>query len=253
MDKLIRLTVATSDDSSRGSTLCARAFPAMATPHAASLVSTRVVTRGRAGARPGAPRRVCGRAPARRSLPPARASSDDGDPADPSSGYAESERSMGDTEALMNAAIEAEDFENAAVYRDLLNDMRGSASAAVADANERFYEAFRAGDAVKMRTCWGNGDHVQCLHPGAACIGGAERVAQSWDIVFSGLPPGTGLEIDVEQTRVHAGDDWGFATCVEKVRSDDGVGTLAATNVFEKQAGEWKIVHHHAHGIQGIR
>ena len=94
---------------------------------------------------------------------------------------------------------------------------------------------------------------MQCLHPGAACIGGAERVAQSWDIVFSGLPPGTGLEIDVEQTRVHAGDDWGFATCVEKVRSDDGVGTLAATNVFEKQAGEWKIVHHHAHGIQGIR
>ena len=252
MDKLIRLTVATSDDSSRGSTLCARAFPAMATPHAASLVSTRVVARGRAGARPGAPRRVCGRAPARRSPPPARASSPD--PADdPSSGYAESERSMGDTEALMNAAIEAEDFENAAVYRDLLNDMRGSASAAVADANERFYEAFRAGDAVKMRTCWGNGDHVQCLHPGAACIGGAERVAQSWDIVFSGLPPGTGLEIDVEQTRVHAGDDWGFATCVEKVRSDDGVGTLAATNVFEKQAGEWKIVHHHAHGIQGIR
>ena len=78
-------------------------------------------------------------------------------------------------------------------------------------------------------------------------------MAQSWDIVFSGLPPGTGLEIDVEQTRVHAGDDWGFATCVEKVRSDDGVGTLAATNVFEKQAGEWKIVHHHAHGIQGIR
>ena len=65
-----------------------------------------------------------------------------------------------------------------------------------------------------------------------------------------GFASGTGLEIDVEQTRVHAGDDWGFATCVEKVRSDDGVGTLAATNVFEKQAGEWKIVHHHAHGIR---
>ena len=99
----------------------------------------------------------------------------------------------------------------------------------------------------------GEGDHVQCLHPGAACIGGAEQVMQSWEIVFSGLPPGAGLEIDVEQTRVHAADGWGFATCVEKVRSDDGVGTLAATNVFEKQAGEWKIVHHHAHGIQGIR
>jgi translation initiation factor 2A len=42
-------------------------------------------------------------------------------------------------------------------------------------------------------------------------------------------------------------------TCVEKVASDDGVGTLAATNVFEKQNGEWKIVHHHAHGIVGIR
>jgi translation initiation factor 2A len=225
----------------------------VATPHAASLASTRVVARGRAGARPGAPRRVCSRAPACRSRVVVQTRASPSDSTDPSSGYAESERSMGDMEALMRAAIEAEDFENAAVYRDLLNALKNSAAAAVQDANERFYEAFRSGDSRKMRACWGDGDHVQCLHPGAACIGGAERVAQSWDIVFSGLPPGTGLEIDVEQTRVHAGDDWGFATCVEKVRSDDGVGTLAATNVFEKQAGEWKIVHHHAHGIQGIR
>ena len=114
----------------------------------------------------------CAVARPRGGPPPARASSDDGDPADPSSGYAESERSMGDTEALMNAAIEAEDFENAAVYRDLLNDMRGSASAAVADANERFYEAFRAGDAVKMRTCWGTAA-TTC----SVCIAGVHRRA----------------------------------------------------------------------------
>merc|ERR1712216_134987 len=69
----------------------ARAFAAMATPHAAS----------------------------------------PSDSADPSSGYAESERSMGDMEALMRAAIEAEDFENAAVYRDLLNTLKNSAAAAV--------------------------------------------------------------------------------------------------------------------------
>jgi translation initiation factor 2A len=176
----------------------------VATPHAASLASTRVVARGRAGARPGAPRRVCSRAPACRSRVVVQTRASPSDSADPSSGYAESERSMGDMEALMRAAIEAEDFENAAVYRDLLNTLKNSAAAAVQDANERFYEAFRSGDSRKMRACWGNGDHVQCLHPGAACIGGDNNVQQSWEIVFSSLPPGVRLEITVEQTRVHA-------------------------------------------------
>ena len=38
----------------------------------------------------------------------------------------------------------------------------------------------------------------------------------SWEIVFGSLPPGTGLDVKVEQLRVHASQGWGFVTCVEK-------------------------------------
>ena len=169
---------------------------------------------------------------------------------DVASGYADAGPSLSDIQALMDAAIKAEDFDEAARLRDRLKELRGNSNAGVLDCNERFYQAFRKSDMRAMRAVWGVGDHVQCLHPGSACISGDTQVMASWEIVFSSMPPGQGLDVNCEQVRVHATSDWGFITCVERVDSDSGVGTLAATNVFEVQDGEWKIIHHQAHGIQ---
>mmetsp|Transcript_21984 Transcript_21984/g.54432 ORF Transcript_21984/g.54432 Transcript_21984/m.54432 type:complete len:103 (-) Transcript_21984:118-426(-) len=102
-----------------------------------------------------------------------------------------------------------------------------------------------------MKAVWGRGEHVQCLHPGSACISGSEQVLSSWEIVFGSLPKGQGLDIRVEQMRVHASGAWGFVTCIERVGADTTSGRLAATNVFERLAdGEWRIIHHHAHSIR---
>ena len=191
--------------------------------------------------------------PHTRARVPSTKATNDGAYSSSNSRYAENQPSIGDIEAFMNAAIEAEDFENAAHYRDQLATLKQSTVAEVANANESFYAAFRSGSIKKMKAIWGKGPHVQCLHPGAACIGGSDGVVQSWEIVFGSLPPGVTLEIGVEQTRVHADETMGFVTCVEKVKGDDGVGMLACTNVFEKQNGQWKIIHHHAHGINGLR
>ena len=35
-------------------------------------------------------------------------------------------------------------------------------------------------------------------------------------------------------------------TGVEVMQRDEMYGKMTATNVFERQNGEWKIVHHHA-------
>ena len=172
---------------------------------------------------------------------------------DVASGYADAGPSLSDIQALMDAAIKAEDFDEAARLRDRLKELRGNSNAGVLDCNERFYQAFRKSDMRAMRAVWGVGDHVQCLHPGSACISGDTQVMASWEIVFSSMPPGQGLDVNCEQVRVHATETWGFITCVERVDSDTGVGTLAATNVFEVQDGEWKIIHHQAHGIQTMR
>ena len=169
---------------------------------------------------------------------------------DVASGYSDAGPSLSDIQALMDAAIAAEDFDEAARLRDRLKELRGNSNAGVLDCNERFYQAFRKSDMRLMRAVWGTGEHVQCLHPGSACISGDTQVMASWEIVFSSMPPGQGLDVNCEQVRVHATETWGYITCVERVDSDTGAGTLAATNVFEVQDGEWKMIHHQAHGIQ---
>lgn len=197
-------------------------------------------------------RRPLGIAPAslERRAPPSLSAANE----DVSSGYGGDGPSISDVQAMLDAAVLREDFAEAASLRDRLAAMRDDASASALEANEAFYRAFRAGDATAMRDAWGVGSHVQCIHPGAACISGSDQVAQSWDVVFGSLPPGGGgLDVKVEQVRVHAGNGWGVVTCVERVDSDTGTGTLAATNVFEVQGGEWKIIHHHAHGVQSLR
>lgn len=175
----------------------------------------------------------------------------DGSLDDVASGYSDAGPGISDIQDLLDVAVAEENFEEAARLRDRLNLLRDNSAAAVADCNERFYQAFRSSSMSAMREVWGRGQHVQCLHPGAACIAGSEQVLSSWEIVFASMPPGAGLDVRVEQLRVHASQGWGFVTCVERVDSDTGVGKLAATNVFEVQDGEWKIIHHQAHGIVG--
>ena len=55
-----------------------------------------------------------------------------------------------------------------------------------------------------------------------------------------------GYQIDVEEVKVHTvGSKSAFVTCVEYVDSGPTTGKIVATNIFEKQNNEWKIVHHH--------
>jgi hypothetical protein len=44
----------------------------------------------------------------------------------------------------------------------------------------------------------------------------------------------------------------GYVTCVEVMESGDSKGRILATNIFQKQGGKWKIVHHHASPIASM-
>jgi ketosteroid isomerase-like protein len=94
-----------------------------------------------------------------------------------------------------------------------------------------------------MSSIWGSGEHVQCIHPAAGCIAGRTSVLESWKLIL-----GSGrVNISLEDVRVYADESssGGFVTCVEVVDAGDTRGRIAATNIFEKQKGAWKIVHHH--------
>ena len=62
-----------------------------------------------------------------------------------------------------------------------------------------------------MRDVWGEGDHVQCIHPGSACVATSDHVAESWKVILGG--DGGSFAISLEDVRVTASDSFGVVTC----------------------------------------
>jgi ketosteroid isomerase-like protein len=106
-------------------------------------------------------------------------------------------------------------------------------------ANQAFYDAFTRADAGAMSDIWARDHLVACVHPGWMALHGREAVIGSWRAILGSPDP----------PRVHATDaaaivigDAAFVTCIEHI----GEAELAATNVFAREHGRWRLVHHHA-------
>lgn len=159
--------------------------------------------------------------------------------------------SIAELKASLKMAVKSENYTEASRLRDEITALQFNSLARVTEANDKFYDAFRSTDVNKMREIWGEGHHVQCMHPGLPCVSSSDEVLQSWEMVFSGMPEGTGFNITTHDVQLHAGHDWGVVTCIEQVYSNGEKGNvLAATNVFERQNGRWVIIHHQANSIR---
>jgi ketosteroid isomerase-like protein len=123
----------------------------------------------------------------------------------------------------------------------------------IVQANARFYRAFESLDIEQMDQVWAHGDHVRCIHPGWCLLVGWDAVRQSWDAIFEGSRE---MRFSIADVRPHVDADLGWVTCTENIlshaRGQVAVTSLLATNVFERQRGEWLIIHHHAsHVVAG--
>lgn len=112
--------------------------------------------------------------------------------------------------------------------------------AAVAFANEAFYLAFTTRDLKGMGEIWARNRDVVCIHPGWQPLYGLDDVMQSWaGILGSKAAP----SVSCKWPRIHLlSDQVAFVTCFEVLEE----GILSATNVFVKEHGTWKVVHHQA-------
>jgi ketosteroid isomerase-like protein len=106
-------------------------------------------------------------------------------------------------------------------------------------ANAAFYRAFADRDPEAMDALWARRDAVACVHPGWQALHGRDEVMASWRSI---LESPDAPEISCARAMVYAGAEFAFVVCVERLQG----GTLAATNVFVRESGEWRIVHHHA-------
>jgi len=117
----------------------------------------------------------------------------------------------------------------------------------VEEANARFYRAFETLDLAEMDAVWMHADYVKCIHPGWPLISGWEAVRESWRVIFENTAEMRFTLADV--TTVVSGP-LGWVSCTENILSEVAgrisVTSVLATNLFERDAGSWLLIHHHA-------
>ncbi len=106
-------------------------------------------------------------------------------------------------------------------------------------ANAAFYRAFCDRDPVAMEGVWSRTDEVLCVHPGWRALYGRDEVLASWFAILAN-PDAPRIDCRDEEVRVHG--DLAFVLCIEDLPG----GEMSATNVFAREEGAWRLVHHHA-------
>jgi len=106
-------------------------------------------------------------------------------------------------------------------------------------ANRAFYDALNAKDLVAMDALWARSVSVACVHPGWNVLAGREQVMASWTAIL-GNPAQPRVQSGAESAYLFG--DVAYVICRELVSG----APLAATNVFVREGGVWRLAHHHS-------
>jgi len=119
----------------------------------------------------------------------------------------------------------------------------------VRTASAQFYTALNSmmvGDAAPLAEVWSHGADVSTMHPIGGREAGWDEVRGSFEQVAQLASGGHG---ELRDQRIQVGGDLAYEVGIEQ-----GQITLAGeqiaiehrvTNVYRREAGGWKIVHHH--------
>ncbi len=111
--------------------------------------------------------------------------------------------------------------------------------AEVLSANEAFYAAFNRHDMQAMEDIWSSRADVACVHPGWDALVGRREVLHSWRAILSSPEA---PDVECMSAMAHVVGEVAYVVCNEVLPGAE----LCATNVFVREAGMWKLVHHHA-------
>lgn len=124
-----------------------------------------------------------------------------------------------------------------------------SAENEVRKASTQFYAALNSminGDTAPLGDIWSHSDDVTTMHPIGGREVGWDEVEGPWAQVAS-ISSGGQVELDDQLIRV--GEDIAY-----EVGTERGQATMAGeqvsieqrvTNIYRREGGSWKIVHHH--------
>jgi ketosteroid isomerase-like protein len=127
----------------------------------------------------------------------------------------------------------------------------------VRQASDSFYAALNQllkGNPSSMSEVWSHGGDVSTMHP----IGGREigwdQVWQTWQQTSQGLAQVDLSDVTVpDLVVIPVGSDAAYTLGTEQIRGNVGgqevSGGARATNVYRREGGQWKMVHHHGDAL----
>ena len=121
---------------------------------------------------------------------------------------------------------------------------------AVRDAVAQFYVALNTmftGDAAPMETAWSHADDVTYMGPGGESLAGWAPIRDSWRKTAAMKLGGT---VKPSGTHITVGQEIAIVTLTEvgentNTNMEAQTVSIRATNVFRKEDGAWKVIHHH--------
>jgi ketosteroid isomerase-like protein len=116
---------------------------------------------------------------------------------------------------------------------------------AILAMNEEFYSSFNRKDGDAMDAVWAQRDDVSCIHPGWNVLRGREPVVDSWRAIL-GNPNQPRIVIGGAEVTMLG--DAAVVVCRELVAGSP----LAATNVFVREDGAWRLMHHQSGPVSSI-
>jgi SnoaL-like domain len=120
----------------------------------------------------------------------------------------------------------------------------------VAQANEAFYRAFESLDIKEMEKIWAKAVHIECGHPGWRVLRGWNAVMESWKRIFENTPAIRFMLTDVS---IQVRGTLAWVTLYEnlnsKLEGQTVSATILTTNIFQKDAEGWRMIHHHGSSV----
>jgi ketosteroid isomerase-like protein len=120
----------------------------------------------------------------------------------------------------------------------------------VRQASDRFYAALNSwlgDDAGPMSAVWAHSTDVTTMHPIGEREVGWEQVWSSWEQAATVISAG---QVRLNDQLIRVGTDLAYELGIEEgeamVAGERVQFKQRVTNIYRREGGEWKIVHHHS-------
>jgi ketosteroid isomerase-like protein len=120
----------------------------------------------------------------------------------------------------------------------------------ITKANESFYRAFESLDIKQMEKVWAKESPIQCGHPGWRILRGWGPVMESWRRIFENTPS---IRFSLSDVSIEIRGPLAWVTLYENLTSSvegqNVSATVLTTNLFQKGADGWRMIHHHGSSV----